>query len=242
MPQDIFVTVHLTLNKDNIRTTEEALEQLAHLEVQKSIAHCLRRVLQEEYETLRNKAAELGLTLRFDLPVPYSAYNSVALETQDDDVPDGAGKVWMYVEPDGDLLPAQGMAEEVLGNLLRDEWKTILPRQMNWHARYSQQAKWTRNLRAYIFDKIKLDDATRVLEVGCGTGAILSELPASHLGFTVWTLILPRSLQCQSPRFNRLIDARVTHYHSPIPINPSMWCIAIFFYCGCVTRHRRCWK
>jgi ubiquinone/menaquinone biosynthesis C-methylase UbiE len=50
-------------------------------------------------------------------------------------------------------------------------------RQMNWHTRYSQQAKWTRNLRAYIFDKIKLDDATRVLEVGCGTGAILSELP-----------------------------------------------------------------
>lgn len=48
---------------------------------------------------------------------------------------------------------------------------------MNWHTRYSQQAKWTRNLRAYIFDKIKLDDATRVLEVGCGTGAILSELP-----------------------------------------------------------------
>ena len=48
---------------------------------------------------------------------------------------------------------------------------------MNWHTRYSQQAKWTRDLRDYIFDKINLDDATRVLEVGCGTGAILSELP-----------------------------------------------------------------
>jgi ubiquinone/menaquinone biosynthesis C-methylase UbiE len=53
-----------------------------------------------------------------------------------------------------------------------------LSRQMNWHTRCSQQAKWTRDLRAYIFDKIKLDDATRVLEVGCGTGAILSELPS----------------------------------------------------------------
>lgn len=48
---------------------------------------------------------------------------------------------------------------------------------MNWHTRYAQQAKWTRNLRAYIFSKIKLDETSRALEVGCGTGAILSELP-----------------------------------------------------------------
>lgn len=48
---------------------------------------------------------------------------------------------------------------------------------MNWHTRYAQQAKWTRDLRGYIFDKIKLLEGTyRVLEVGCGTGAILSEL------------------------------------------------------------------
>jgi len=48
---------------------------------------------------------------------------------------------------------------------------------MNWHTRYIQQAKWTRDLRTYIFSKIKLDESSRVLEVGCGTGAILSELP-----------------------------------------------------------------
>lgn len=49
---------------------------------------------------------------------------------------------------------------------------------MNWHARYTQQAKWTRDLRAYLFNRAGLRDADRVLEVGCGTGAILSELPA----------------------------------------------------------------
>jgi ubiquinone/menaquinone biosynthesis C-methylase UbiE len=54
---------------------------------------------------------------------------------------------------------------------------------MNWHARYVQQAKWTRDLRAYIFSKIKLTDASRALEVGCGTGAILSELPP-HIPLT----------------------------------------------------------
>jgi SAM-dependent methyltransferase len=48
---------------------------------------------------------------------------------------------------------------------------------MNWHTRYVQQAKWTRDLRTYLFEKAGLDDASRVLEVGCGTGAILSELP-----------------------------------------------------------------
>ena len=48
---------------------------------------------------------------------------------------------------------------------------------MNWHDRYTQQATWTHELRNYIFSKIHLEDAHRVLEVGCGTGAVLSELP-----------------------------------------------------------------
>jgi SAM-dependent methyltransferase len=49
---------------------------------------------------------------------------------------------------------------------------------MNWHTRYAQQAKWTRDLRDYVFNKLQLNESSRVLEVGCGTGAILSELPA----------------------------------------------------------------
>jgi len=127
MPQDIFVTVHLTLNKDNITTAEKTLERLSQLEVQSLSLTLADKSLQEAYDTLRDKSAELGLTIKFDLPVPYSAYNPVALETQEDAVPEGAGKAWMYVEPDGDVLPTQGMADKILGNLLRDEWSTILP-------------------------------------------------------------------------------------------------------------------
>ena len=46
----------------------------------------------------------------------------------------------------------------------------------SWHKRYLQQANWTKELRAYIFKEIGLNKAFRVLEVGCGTGAILSKI------------------------------------------------------------------
>jgi organic radical activating enzyme len=125
MPQDIFVTVHITLNNDNIKKAEETLERLANLEVKSLSLTLSDESLSETYEMLRNKAASLGLTLKFDLPVPYSTFNPVTFETQEDEIPEGAGKAWMYVEPDGDVLPAQGMADNVLGNLLKDEWKEI---------------------------------------------------------------------------------------------------------------------
>jgi SAM-dependent methyltransferase len=47
---------------------------------------------------------------------------------------------------------------------------------MDWHARFLQQAAWTRPLREYLFKRTRLNKARRVLEVGCGTGAILMEL------------------------------------------------------------------
>jgi SAM-dependent methyltransferase len=50
---------------------------------------------------------------------------------------------------------------------------------MDWHSRYLQQAAWTSDLRRYVFEKVGLAGATQVLEVGCGTGAILSNLSSS---------------------------------------------------------------
>jgi SAM-dependent methyltransferase len=46
-----------------------------------------------------------------------------------------------------------------------------------WHQRYQEQARWTAPLRDYIFKQINLSSAGAVLEVGCGTGAVLSTLP-----------------------------------------------------------------
>lgn len=63
---------------------------------------------------------------------------------------------------------------------------------MNWHSRYLQQAAWTRDLRVYLFEQAGLVNAHRVLEVGCGTGAILRELntPASLHGLDLEPAVL----------------------------------------------------
>ncbi|MBV6391628.1 MAG: Coenzyme PQQ synthesis protein E [Anaerolineales bacterium] len=125
MPEDIFVTAHITLDGQNVKNINAALERLAALQV-KSISLSLADLsLKSELDPITQKAADLNLALNFDLPVPYSAQNPVAFETAADGIPSGAGKAWLYVEPDGDVLPAQGMAENVLGNLLRDKWEKI---------------------------------------------------------------------------------------------------------------------
>ena len=52
---------------------------------------------------------------------------------------------------------------------------------MDWHARYTSQAGWTRALRDYLFEKAGMKTARRVLEVGCGTGAVLGQLSGPRL-------------------------------------------------------------
>jgi len=42
----------------------------------------------------------------------------------------------------------------------------------DWHKRFLQQAGWTAPLRAHLFARAGIRDARRILEVGCGTGAV----------------------------------------------------------------------
>jgi MoaA/NifB/PqqE/SkfB family radical SAM enzyme len=125
MPEDLFVTVHITVNEHLAQNINGTLERLAGLGVKSLSISITNMALRDKLDSLAQTAADLNMTMQFDLPVPYSAQNPVALETEEDDLPSGAGKAWLYVEPDGDVLPAQGMAEHVLGNFLRDSWEQI---------------------------------------------------------------------------------------------------------------------
>jgi len=125
LPEDLFTTVHLTITPQNSRDARETLERLAKMQVKSLSLGASEESLHELLHNLHNQAASLGVTLRWDLPVPYSAENPVSHETIEDEVPSGAGKAWLYVEPDGDVLPAQGKADQILGNFLKDPWDRI---------------------------------------------------------------------------------------------------------------------
>jgi len=76
----------------------------------------------------REQVAAHDLNLVWDLPVPYSDMNPVSVELEStEEAPVGAGKAWLYVEPDGDVLPGQGI-NRPLGNLLEEDWDAIWSR------------------------------------------------------------------------------------------------------------------
>jgi hypothetical protein len=125
VPQDLFITVHLTINKDNVKEARNTLQKIAGLGVENISLSTSNDDLLDEMLEMQGIANSLRLTLRWDLPVPYSESHPVAFEMQAEKIPSGAGNSWMYVEPDGDVLPAQGQADKVLGNFLRDDWEKI---------------------------------------------------------------------------------------------------------------------
>jgi SAM-dependent methyltransferase len=51
-----------------------------------------------------------------------------------------------------------------------------------WHFRYQQQAEWTREIRGYLFSQAGVLPDEHVLDVGCGSGAVIEALSAD--GFT----------------------------------------------------------
>jgi organic radical activating enzyme len=126
LAEDIAVVVHLTLTPQDDLSDPAIYERLAGMGVTAVSISASTPELNEKVPQTHQAAAEHGLKLIWDLPVPYSSQHPVALELaeQGDPIPQGAGKAWLYVEPDGDVLPGQGILE-VLGNLLNDPWDAI---------------------------------------------------------------------------------------------------------------------
>jgi SAM-dependent methyltransferase len=59
---------------------------------------------------------------------------------------------------------------------IKAETSTMNLTPSDWHERFLQQAGWTAELRRHLFERAGLASARRVLEVGCGTGALLAAL------------------------------------------------------------------
>jgi hypothetical protein len=119
---DIFTAVHLTLTQQNAPDLPGYLDRLAKMGCTAISLSSQGHGPNETLMTLRDQVAALQMTLVWDLPVPYSAQNPVALETAGS--AEGAGRAWLYVEPDGDVLPTQG-DKQILGNILKDSWEKI---------------------------------------------------------------------------------------------------------------------
>jgi organic radical activating enzyme len=121
---DVFTAVHLTITNQSEAELKALIASLAEdgvpaisLSAQQTHTEPLQKL-----EAAREHAAQLGLDLIWDLPAPYSETHPISLELDSPTV--GAGRAWLYIEPDGDVLPSQGV-DRVLGNLLREEWSTI---------------------------------------------------------------------------------------------------------------------
>jgi MoaA/NifB/PqqE/SkfB family radical SAM enzyme len=127
---DIHVVVGLVVRAENAATAVETVRFLAGLGVRAvALSSPLRSASPEEQahlqaalEAAQEAARAAGLDLIWDLAAPYSRVHPVELEAGL--APQQAARQHLYLEPDGDALPAQGY-NVVLGNILRDPWAKI---------------------------------------------------------------------------------------------------------------------
>lgn len=126
LPEDLFTTVHLTVTPENSEGIIELIDKLDDFGVTSLSLSDSGSNLDEIMEAARDHVADLDIPLEWDLPVPYSARNPVALEIEEGEETqaEGAGRAWLYIEPDGDVLREQGRAT-VLGNAVNDAWEEI---------------------------------------------------------------------------------------------------------------------
>ncbi|MBG0786955.1 MAG: methyltransferase domain-containing protein [Anaerolineaceae bacterium] len=65
----------------------------------------------------------------------------------------------------------------------------------DWHARFQQQAGWTAEIRRHLFEQAGLKPGSQVLEVGCGTGAVMGAI-TEELDLTLTGVDIDRPSLC----------------------------------------------
>ncbi|MCD4699308.1 MAG: radical SAM protein [Phycisphaerae bacterium] len=132
LASDIFTAVHLTIANTDWNTLKPRLHELESMGVT-AISLSINVMNDTNLQLLqdaRQLVAELDMDLIWDIPAPYSMNNPITAEV--DEEPQGAGKAWLYIEPDADVLPAQGV-NLILGNILQDEWDQIWQKALGSH-------------------------------------------------------------------------------------------------------------
>lgn len=125
MGEDIFVTVHLTVTEKLLANLSKTFDKMKKAGVKSISISSDSEQTKHALPLVQQKVAEYGFSPVWDLPVPYSADNPINAELEAANIKiDGKGKTWLYLEPDGDVLPAQGI-NKVLGNFLNDKWEAI---------------------------------------------------------------------------------------------------------------------
>jgi organic radical activating enzyme len=124
LESDVFTAAHVTLTEELAPQVKDLLTQLAEMGLRAisisgpQTSDELKNAISQAGEW----AADLGMDLIWDIPAPYSQNNPIAIEITK--ASSGAGRAWLYVEPDGDVLPEQGV-NKVLGNISREAWSDI---------------------------------------------------------------------------------------------------------------------
>ncbi len=123
--EDIAFNIHLTIDHRNINEIDSVIMKIKGLGTKKVSLSASSVETSSMLDEISRKVHEAGMSLVWDFPVPYSEINPISMElTNLTKMPKGAARSWLYVEPDGDVLPGQGI-NQVLGNMLTDSFDTI---------------------------------------------------------------------------------------------------------------------
>ncbi len=136
LSEDIHVTGHLTITRENFEKIEDLLQKIARFGAKSVSFSSADESLTSQLMEAQQKANDLELTMVWDIPVPYSRFNPISMELKaNQQYQDGAATAWLYIEPDGDVLPSQGITKK-LGNFLIDPWNTIWDKAEKFHNGY----------------------------------------------------------------------------------------------------------